>query len=540
MSVLSRRSTAGPGRDRNAVLVTGQTRTDLVPHLRRPGSRRVTVVGGGLAGVAAAVVLAERGVKVTLHEAEPTLGGRLSSWPDRLSPHAGGDEIQMERGFHAFFRQYYNVRALLRRIDPGLHSLRPVVDYPLFGPGGASESFASLPSRPPLNLAALVRRTPTLGWRDLRAMDGKVASEMLAYDGDATYARFDAISASEYLDRVGFPADARRMLFEVFAHSFFNPEDELSAGELLMMFHLYFLGTSEGILFDVLDEPFGDAVWTPMQRLLDRLRVEVRLQSRVGTLEPIGAGSDSTPGAGVGAAGPGPGGSSADRPVDGLVLAVDAGGLAKVVAANPWIGAGDETWRAGVVGLRSAPPFAVWRLWLDRPVAASRAAFAGTAGLGLIDNVSVLERYQGEARRWSLRRGGSVVEVHAYALPSGRSDEDVRVELLARLYELYPETQRAQILDDRYLCRQDCPAFPPGSFASRPGVATPTPGVVLAGDLVRLPFPTALMERAVTSGFLAANELLSSWGVAPEPVWSVPHKGVLARARSWAAHRSSP
>ena len=29
----------------------------------------------------------------------------------------------MSRGFHAFFRQYYNLRALLRRVDPALTGL---------------------------------------------------------------------------------------------------------------------------------------------------------------------------------------------------------------------------------------------------------------------------------------------------------------------------------------------------------------------------------------------------------------------------------
>ena len=36
----------------------------------------------------------------------------------------------MNRGFHAFFRQYYNLRNLLRRIDPELAMLTPVEDYP--------------------------------------------------------------------------------------------------------------------------------------------------------------------------------------------------------------------------------------------------------------------------------------------------------------------------------------------------------------------------------------------------------------------------
>ena len=31
---------------------------------------------------------------------------------------ADGADVAMNRGFHAFFRQYYNLRALLRRVDP--------------------------------------------------------------------------------------------------------------------------------------------------------------------------------------------------------------------------------------------------------------------------------------------------------------------------------------------------------------------------------------------------------------------------------------
>jgi carotenoid phi-ring synthase / carotenoid chi-ring synthase len=96
-----------------------------------------------------------------------------------------------------------------------------------------------------------------------------------------------------------------------------------------------------------------------------------------------------------------------------------------------------------------------------------------------------------------------------------------------------PETCGLTILDERLMIRADCPAFHPGSYARRPLVGTPTPGLALAGDLVRVPFPTALMERAVATGFLAANELLGRWGLAPEPVWSIPTTGLLAKLQRW-------
>ncbi len=478
-----------------------------------PGeSLRVTIVGGGLAGAAAALVLAERGASVTLHEAEPVLGGRLSSWPDQLNDAAGGSPIHMERGFHAFFRQYYNLRNFMRRIDPELHSLRACDDYPLFGPNGAEESFTGLPRRPPFNLMALIKRTPTLGLRDLAGIDGDSAAEMLAFETDDCYARFDSMSAAEYLDRVKFPEQARLMLFEVFAHSFFNPQETMSAAEMLMMFHLYFCGSAEGILFDILDEPFDLAVWQPMERLLRSHSVAIHVGSRVGVI-------------------PEPGDDEA------VVLALSVEALQSVVNANPWMkrGPGGEEWAIDIASLKQAPPFAVLRLWLDRAVNPDRAPFAGTAGMGIIDNISAVGRYQGEAHRWELVNGGTVIELHGYALSDAHGSDPARTrtELIDWLHHVYPETVGAKILDERFLLRRDCPSFEPGSYVHRPTVTTPHARLVLAGDLVKLPFPTALMERAVTSGFSAANALLAGYNVAPEPVWSIPTRGLLASLQQW-------
>ncbi|MET0191627.1 MAG: FAD-dependent oxidoreductase, partial [Pseudonocardia sediminis] len=52
------------------------TADPTLPH-RVPGGTEAVVVGAGVAGVSAALVLAERGVRVRLVEAADTLGGRL-------------------------------------------------------------------------------------------------------------------------------------------------------------------------------------------------------------------------------------------------------------------------------------------------------------------------------------------------------------------------------------------------------------------------------------------------------------------------------
>lgn len=475
---------------------------------RLAAGKRAVVIGGGIAGVAAATVLCERGATVTLIEREPLLGGRAGGFPQRLQ---SGEVVQMERGFHAFFRQYYNLRALLARLDPTLSMLAPLPDYPILGPSGMLQSFRGLPKRTPFQVMKLTWQTPYLSLRDLLKVDGLAALEMLRFEPERTYERFDAMSAETYLRSLRFPDTARRMLFDVFSHSFFNPESELSAAELLMSFHFYFTGNAEGLIFDVANQPLTAAIWQPFEAWLRGRGVQVITGSAVSEVVRTSDGRLR-----VHHAGP---------PVDAddVVIALDVRGLQQLVAASPALAA-----LSGVQSLQLTRPFAVLRLWLQQPVAPERAAFAGTTGVGLLDNISCYERFQDESAAWAAAHGGSVVELHAYAVPPDLEESAVRADLIAGLHAFYPETRGVRILDELMLIRQDCPAFPPGSMRQRPTPQTALPDVTLAGDYVAVPLPCALMERATVSGFIAANSLLARHGVAPEPIRSVPRQGLLA------------
>lgn len=475
------------------------------------GDERVIVVGGGIAGLASAAVLAERGVKVTLLEKQTYLGGRAGSWKDTLQD---GTDFEMERGFHAFFRQYYNLRNLLKRVDPELSFLKPTQDYPLFGPNGAKESFSDLPKRAPWNLIKLVLRSPSIRLRDLFKLNHNEAQQMLAYDPVQTYERYDSMSAAEYLDSLNFPEHARRMLFDVFAHSFFNPEADFSAGELIMMFHYYFLGNPEGIVFDVADGPFGRVIWEPLANYLEGLGVQIERGTCAARVDPIDTGWCVETDEG------------ATMTADGVVLALAVPALQRIVQASDALD--HSAWRHGIDQLGVTRPFSVWRLWMDRPALPQRAPFVGTTGLGIVDNISLYEQLEDESRAWSDAHGGSVVEIHAYSVPESMSASQIKADMRAQLNALYPEFAGAEVLEERFLHNQDCPAFGPGSHARRPTVTTPFEGLTLAGDFVKTPFPTALMERATATGFMAANQLLQAWGVRAETLYSVPLTGMLA------------
>ena len=492
-----------PGRDPRAVrhpAPLSSTRGLRQAQSTSPDSP-VLVAGGGIAGIAAAVGLAERGVPVTLVEPHDQLGGRVRAWPVDHD----GDRVTMSRGFHAFFRQYYNLRALIRRVDPALECLVPLADYPLVLAGGHADSFAGVPRTPPLNLAAFVASSPSFTARDLAAVDVGAAMELLDVEFPATFAAYDGESAAAFLDRLRFPDKARHLALEVFARSFFAHPSDFAAGELVAMFHSYFLGSSEGLLFDVPRDDYDTALWAPLGRYLEALGVDVRRGERVVAIDPSGQRVSVD--------------SGAELDVGAVVLATDAGTTRELLLAA---GIGDDSYRARVAAIRSAPPFAVGRLWLDRTADPERAPFLGTAGFGPLDNISLLERFEEGARRWSAAHGGSVVELHAYALVGELDEGGLRTRLTTELHRIYPELAGARVLAEEWLVQSDCPLAGPGPWADRLTVETPDSWVVLAGDGIRCDFPVALMERAATTGFLAANRLLADRGLPGHDLWTVP------------------
>jgi isorenieratene synthase len=474
------------------------------------GRPQAVVVGAGIAGLTAATGLAERGIGVDIIEREDYLGGRVGAW----SEHHHGVKLAMNRGFHAFFRQYYNLRSLLGRVDPQLSMLTPVDDYPLIDGAGRRDSFRGLPRTPPWNALAFALRSPTLRLRDLIRIDARAAAPLATVSLPDVYHRLDHIDADTFLKSLNFPEAARHLAFEVFSRSFFASPTELSAAELATMFHIYFLGSSEGLIFDVANANYDTALWQPLHGYLTELGARFHHGTAVtsvddGRTHRYRVRTDA----------------GDDLDADAVVLATDVAGLQRIVAASPDLG--DQLWRSRIARLRTAPPFVVQRMWLDRPVAADRPAFLGTAGHEPLDNISVLDRYERQAIDWARQHGGSVVELHSYAVESPQPADT----MVRRLHQLYPETEGAQVVYQRMLHRGDCPLFAPGTYAHRPGVSTPMPGLLLAGDGIRIDLPVALMERAATTGWCAANQILTQCGVAGHELSTVPTRGRSALLR---------
>ncbi len=481
---------------------------------------RAAVVGGGLAGVAAAVILAERGVQVTVFDPESELGGRARGWTDHFPD---GSAHEMERGFHAFFRQYYNLRALFKRIDPQLKMLVPMADYPVMAPDGTVEYFADVPHTPPFNVLTMVQQSPNFKWRDVIKCDVRATLDMLAYDQEKIFKKYDNISAGAYLDKLNLPPKARAMMFDVFAHSFFNPEREMSAAEMLQYFHFYFTHNPEGLTFDALHQPLHIAVWQPLRAYLEKLGARFAMGTAVHAVRKLGDRTWQIEHSAVAA-----GGDTGVATADCVVLAASANAVRDIVSHSGAIC--DPRWRDDIDALRMTAPFAVLRLWFDQAMRAGRPVFAAVSGAGILDSIAIYDIVSDSNAHWAMKTGGSEVEIHAYAMPAGLTEAEIRQQMLAGLHAIYPETATMGILHEQMLVSQDSPAFLPGSGARRPRVHTPNPTLALAGDFTWIPMPSGLMERAVSSGILAANCLLSHWNVRGEPLACVPRRGIFAAA----------
>ena len=110
--------------------------------------KKAAVIGAGIAGLSSSILLSERNFEVTLFERDNFLGGKVGSWDVKFND---GFEAKVEHGFHAFFRQYYNLRSLLKKID-AFKFLIPIDDYLIMTEKYGNFSFKDINTTTLLNI----------------------------------------------------------------------------------------------------------------------------------------------------------------------------------------------------------------------------------------------------------------------------------------------------------------------------------------------------------------------------------------------------
>lgn len=193
-------------------------------------------------------------------------------------------------------------------------------------------------------------------------------------------------------------------------------------------------------------------------------------------------------------------------PADAVILALDGPALGRV--------AGEVLPAARKLRPREV---AVARFWLDRDLPAELGRAAMLEGADHANNAFLLHRMQDRARDWAAEHHGAVIELQASRdLPADREQTLDRLE--ADLRKIYPELAEAKVLKRTLSHSNTFTAMEPGFFAGSLPVESGVPNLYLAGDHVRLDRNCHFMEKAVTTGRMAANAVLRRAGLPEAPI----------------------
>ncbi len=472
-------------------------------------SKKIAVVGAGLAGIGAASLLAERGFGVTLFDKNSYLGGKAGSWDVSFQD---GYTTKVDHGFHAFFRHYYNLRSFMEKIG-ATRRFQTIDDYLVLAGDGTRYSFKRLETTPVLNILSL-GKNKFFKFRDvLFNPPSWRMGEFLEYDEVNTFAKYDGMSFDEFASEAKLPPPLR-LTFNTFARAFFAPAEKLSTAELMKSFHFFYLSHDHGLLYDYFDTDYDEALLQPIRRYLINQNVSIRLNQPVeGTRREnqtfIVEGES----------------------FDYLILASDAFGTRNICKNSPWIEAASHKTYSQLTSLQASSGYAVYRIWLDKSTGDNLPVFIITEKRDVLDSITFYHRFEKNAADWARCAGGGVYELHCYALPDGMTESDIKSGFLTELHAYFPQLREARIIHSHLQIKHDFTAFYINLNQSRPEYRTAIANLYLAGDWVKTGTPAMLMEAAYTSGILCANAIMTDNRLQEEPVLSVPIRGIFARAR---------
>jgi len=241
---------------------------------------KIVVIGGGLAGITAAIALSEVGADVTLAEARPRLGGATTSFS------RGG--LMVDNGQHVFLRCCVAYRGLLARLGmTGAVSLQDRFDVTVLAPGGRAQlRRTALPG--PLHMGQAL-----MGYRFLsRAQRLRVARAALAMAAlNPAKPELDRQRLGDFLAAHGQDERTRRLLWDLFTVSALNVNgDDANLSLAATVVKTALLGARDAADLGVPSVPLGVLHGQAAGALLARLGAQVRLSAKVAAIEVLPGG----------------------------------------------------------------------------------------------------------------------------------------------------------------------------------------------------------------------------------------------------------
>ena len=436
----------------------------------------VVVAGGGLAGISAALALADAGLPVTLLEARGRLGGATYSFQR--------DGHWFDNGQHVFLRCCTAYREFIKRIGSGdLVTLQRRLDIPVIHPerGVSRLTRSALPA--PLQLG------PSLAsYRHLSRLDklrvARTAAALARLDlGDRS---LDQQTFGAWLRKRGASPRALEALWDLIVLPTLNlPSDEASLWQSAMVFQVGLLTDAPAADLGYTTAPLGEAHGARAAAALAACGVDVRLQAALTGIERPNADSLEVQ---VG---------RERLAAAALVLAVPHEQAARLVPAQ--VHADAESF----ADLGHSPIVNLHVIYDRRVMEHAFAAGVGTPVQWVFDRTGPAGLTEGQCLAVSLSGAAAYAE---------RPTEELRAMFLPELARLFPKAAEARVTGF-YVTREHRATFrpSPGTLRLRPRAATADPRIALAGAWTDTGWP-ATMEGAVRSGRQAARSVLLALG----------------------------
>ncbi|HET7173382.1 MAG TPA: hydroxysqualene dehydroxylase HpnE [Nocardioidaceae bacterium] len=438
-------------------------------------SRSATVVvGGGLAGIAAAVRLVDLGREVVLVEARPRLGGATYSFTR--------DGLRVDTGQHVFLRCYVEYRRLLDRMGVArLAPVQPRLEIPVLLPGRRPSLLRRAGRGPaPLHLLPGLLRYGALSPGE-RLAAARAAVALRAVDPDE--AAVDDVRFGDWLRSHGQSARVVRRLWGLVTVAALNIDpDDASLALAARVFRDGLLDSVDAGDIGMPTVSLAELHGEPSRRLLDRLGVRVCTGDRVCALEPVAGGFVVRSRAG-------------EISASSVVLAVPHAVAARLAPAS----AAPERERWAALG---DSPIVNAHFVFDRPVFPHRFAAAPESAVQwLFDKSGVAGIARGQYLVTSVSAADSAV---------GRPVEQVLAGQRAALAQLLPATRSAEVVTS-FVTREPRATFrqAAGTARLRPPARTRVSGLALAGAWTATGWPDT-MEGAVRSGLAAADAVAAA------------------------------
>ncbi len=244
-----------------------------------PSIRSTIVIGGGLAGIAAALALAKHGVHVTLLESRRKLGGRTGSFT-RVDPQTGNHET-IDYCQHVGMGCCTNLKQLIYWLDQtnDWHEQRQLH---FFGPQGDYQQLSAWPLLPaPLHLAGWLLKWPGLKNRDRIA----IARGMLAIRG-ISLTQTNQQSALAWLRSHGqTPAAIDHFWTTILVSALGEQLEQVSLTAMAKVLQDGFLNHRRAFHLLVPQRPLGELFGSRALQVLHAHGVDVRLEQPVKQLQ---------------------------------------------------------------------------------------------------------------------------------------------------------------------------------------------------------------------------------------------------------------